>query len=356
MKKIIHVDMDCFYAAVEMREHPEWRGVPMAVGGKPEHRGVLSTCNYEARRFGLHSAMSSAKALRLCPDLVLVPGNRELYKEESEKIFRIFQDYTLQIEPISLDEAYLDVTGVTLCKGSATWMAKEIRERIFKERHLTASAGIAENKFLAKIASDWNKPNGQFTIPPERSATFAASLDIGKLPGVGKVSEKKLQEHGIFKCSDVLRFSLWELVKICGSFGVQLFQFAKGVDNRPVVAERVRKSFSMEDTFDKDLKSEEECVQKLKEVFERFYKSVITIKEDISKNGMYKSFVKIKYSDFSVTTIERSFSELKFENFLILFRERFSMREEKVRLLGLGIRLPEKEENPQLSLDFNVPF
>lgn len=356
MRKIIHVDMDCFYAAVEMREHPEWRGVPMAVGGKPEHRGVLSTCNYEARRFGLHSAMSSAKALRLCPDLVLVPGNRELYKEESEKIFRIFQDYTLRIEPISLDEAYLDVTGVLLCKGSATWMAKEIRGRIFKERHLTASAGIAENKFLAKIASDWNKPNGQFTIPPERSATFAASLDIGKLPGVGKVSEKKLQERGIFKCSDVLRFSLWELVKICGSFGVQLFQFAKGVDNRPVVSERVRKSFSMEDTFDKDLKSEEECIQKLKEVFERFYKSVITIKEDISKNGMYKSFVKIKYSDFSVTTIERSFSELKFENFLILFRERFSMREEKVRLLGLGIRLPEKEENPQLSLDFNVPF
>lgn len=356
MRKIIHIDMDCFYAAVEMRENPSLVGRPIAVGGSPSQRGVLSTCNYEARRYGLHSAMPSSRAMKLCPHLVLLPGRHALYREESKKIAEIFKDYTSRIEPLSLDEAYLDVSESPLCSGSATLMAKEIRERIFRERKLTASAGIAENKFLAKIASDWNKPNGQLTIPPEKSAAFAAALEIGKIPGIGQVGKKRLNALGIFFAEDILKLSTDEVVKACGSFGFRLIQFAKGIDTRPVVSETIRKSLSTEDTFERDIFGEEICLTQLKAIHREFLRRIALLTPPILSDSPGKIFVKIKYGDFSQTTIERSVQNLYFENFSRLFCERYALRKDFVRLLGLGIRLPEKEESNQLCLDFDNAF
>lgn len=187
-RKIIHIDMDCFYASIEIRDNPKLQGKPVAVGGSAQKRGVLSTCNYEARKFGLHSAMSTAQALKKCPHLILLPVNMSLYKQVSQQIHQIFQRYTSIIEPLSLDEAYLDVTDCQKCAGSATWIAQEIRQAIFNELHLTASAGIAPLKFLAKIASEQNKPNGQFVINPEQVEQFIYNLPLSKIPSVGKVT------------------------------------------------------------------------------------------------------------------------------------------------------------------------
>src|SRR6185312_1104393 len=186
-RKIIHVDMDCFYAAVEIRDNPNLKGKPVAVGGRPDQRGVLTTASYEARKFGLRSAMPSARAVKLCPDLILLPLNFDKYRTESRNVRAIFTRFTGVVEPLSLDEAYLDVTNSSICEGSATRIATEIRRQIFEETGLTASAGVAPNKFLAKVASDWKKPNGQFTITPAMVADFVKKLKVEKIPGVGKV-------------------------------------------------------------------------------------------------------------------------------------------------------------------------
>ncbi len=348
--------MDCFFAAIEIRGNPSLANRPVAVGGLPEHRGVLSTCNYEARKFGLHSAMPSSQALKKCPQLILIPGRYDFYKAESEKIAEILRDYTTLIEPIGLDESYLDVTDSLCLGGSATLMAQEIRDRIWKMRQLRASAGIAENKFLAKIASDWKKPNGQFTIPPEQSAAFAAALPIGKIPGVGKVGEKKLNEIGVFLCSDILSKSIADIVSVCGTFGFQLYQFAKGIDRRPVIPDRKRKSLSTEDTFDFDISELTNCLKALERIYDEFLRRLHVFKstnsESLLKKSTVKCFVKIKYSDFSQTTIERSFPNLEFENFAQLLKERYELVSRPVRLLGLGIRLPETEEAEQLEIEF----
>ncbi len=189
--------MDCFYASVEIRENPTLQGKPVAVGGSSRQRGVLTTCNYEARKFGLHSAMPTAQAIKKCPNLILVPVNMPLYKQVSAQIHQIFQRYTSIIEPLSLDEAYLDVTDCTQCSGSATWIAQEIRQAIFDELKLTASAGVAPLKFLAKIASDMNKPNGQFVIQPHEVEQFVKTLPLKKIPGVGKVTSERFIENGL---------------------------------------------------------------------------------------------------------------------------------------------------------------
>ena len=196
MRKIIHCDCDCFYAAIEMRDDPALVGRPLAVGGKPDSRGVVATCNYEARAFGVRSAMPTSRALRLCPELILVPPDFERYRAASRQILAIYRDYTALVEPLSLDEAYLDVSGVDRCRGSATLMAEEIRARIRAEVGITASAGIAPNKFLAKIASDWNKPDGQFVIRPDDVDAFVLELPVSKLFGVGKVTAAKLEQLG----------------------------------------------------------------------------------------------------------------------------------------------------------------
>lgn len=207
MRKIIHVDMDCFYAAVEMRDNPELADKPIAVGGNGP-RSVLSTCNYLARSFGVRSAMPAIKAKQLCPDLVIVPGRMDVYKQESRKIHQVFRQYTDIIEPLSLDEAFLDVTDVTFCGGSATLMAQEIREKIYQTTGLTASAGIAPSKFIAKIASDENKPNGQFVVTPNDVEGFVANLSLRKIPGVGPKTAEKLGHYGFVSCADVRKSSL----------------------------------------------------------------------------------------------------------------------------------------------------
>ena len=202
-RKILHIDADSFYASVEMRENPELRGRPIAVGGKAERRGVIATSNYEARKFGVHSAMASSRAMALCPQLIIVPPRFELYRGVSRQFHQIFQLYTKIIEPLSLDEAFLDVSTSSCCSGSATLMAQEILQRINDELQLTVSAGVAPNKFLAKVASDWNKPNGIFVIPPEDIAAFVLELPVKKINGVGKVTASRLKKMGVETCADL---------------------------------------------------------------------------------------------------------------------------------------------------------
>ncbi len=258
-RKIIHVDMDCFYAAVEMRERPELAGLPIAVGGS-SGRGVLTTCNYEARKFGCRSAMPAFKARELCPDLVMLPVRFDLYRQESAKIRAIFSVFTDLIEPLSLDEAYLDVSHLASEAASIAW---EIRERIRSELHLTASAGIGPNKFLAKIASDWNKPDGQFEVTEDETGHFVAALPVEKIWGVGKRTASRLHEAGIPTCGAMQKRSEMELVQRFGKFGSSLYRLCRGLDERPVNPSRERKSLGNEHTFRENLNSLEVGREKL---------------------------------------------------------------------------------------------
>lgn len=236
MRKIIHVDMDCFFAAVEMRDNPALRDIPIAIGGSRERRGVISTANYPARKFGVRSAMPTGMALKLCPHLTLLPGRFDAYKEASNHIREIFSRYTSRIEPLSLDEAYLDVTDSVHCHGSATLIAQEIRQTIFSELQLTASAGVAPVKFLAKIASDMNKPNGQFVITPAEVPAFLQTLPLAKIPGVGKVSAAKLEAMGLRTCGDVQKCDLVILLKRFGKFGRILWEVVRGLTSATLTA------------------------------------------------------------------------------------------------------------------------
>ena len=235
---IIHLDMDAFYASVEIRENPELAGLPVVVGGSSKSRGVVAAASYAARKFGIHSAMPMSQASRLCPDLVCLPGNMQLYASVSKQIHEIFNRYTPEIEPLSLDEAFLDVTGTQECFGSATWLAEKIRKEIYERTQLTASAGVASNKFLAKIASDWNKPNGQFVIPPEAIAEFMLDLQVGKIFGVGKVTLKKLNNLGVETCADLQKLDLITLSNHFGIFGQRLFELCRGHDERELHHDR----------------------------------------------------------------------------------------------------------------------
>ncbi|MBI2381098.1 MAG: DNA polymerase IV [Gammaproteobacteria bacterium] len=349
-RKVIHIDMDCFYAAIEMRDDPRLRGRPMAVGGRPDRRGVISTSNYEARAYGVRSAMASSQALRQCPDLIIVTPTMEKYAAESRRIRGIFAAYAERIEPLSFDEAFLDVTGSAHYQGSATLIAREIRERIFRETQLTASAGIAPNKFLAKIASDWRKPNGQFVVRPEEVDEFVRVLPVEKIFGVGKVTAAKMHELGLMSCGDVRAWSLAQLVEKFGSFGVQLYRLCRGIDERPVVSERMRKSLSVENTYDKDLPDVEACVAVLPELFGQLL-------ERLQRSGdaelAHKLFVKLKFSDFSQTTMECLASQPELERATQLLREAHARIELPVRLVGVGVRFREPaSEARQLSFQW----
>src|SRR5271156_1929972 len=259
MRKIIHLDMDCFYAAVEMRERPELAGQPIAVGGG-SRRGVVTTCNYEARKFGIHSAIPGFHARERCPHLVFLPVRFDLYRAESAKIRQILYAYTPLVEPLSLDEAYLDVTGF----DRYAWdIAKEIRARIFSETRLTASAGIAPNKMLAKIASDWRKPNGQFAITPDQIAPFMRELPVRKIWGVGPKSAGKFEAQGIRTCGDLQQIPLAELVRRHGKWGRELHDLCRGHDDRDVEPNRIRKSLSNETTFADHLTTLDDCQREL---------------------------------------------------------------------------------------------
>ncbi len=344
-RKIIHIDMDCFYAAIEMRDFPELADKPIAVGGEATRRGVIATCNYAARQFGVRSAMPTAQALKLCPHLVLCPVRMEVYQKESQRIRAIFLEYTDLVEPLSLDEAYLDVTHSTQCKGSATWIAQEIRARIFQTTRLTASAGIAPNKSLAKIASDWHKPNGQMVIRPEDIADFMLTLPVRKLFGVGPKLEERLEAHHIKNCADLQQYSMDYLLKEFGSIGQRLYELARGNDERPVNPERIRKSISVEETYAKDLPSVEACIAALPELLIRLEARIQRVGEI---PGIHNLFVKLKFNDFQQTTVERVHDKIDLDILCQLIHEGFSRKDMPVRLLGIGIKLRQSDNTQRV--------
>ena len=319
VRKIIHVDMDCFYAAVEMRDNPSYRNRPLAVGGHEKQRGVLSTCNYEARKFGIRSAMPTGKALQLCPNLLVVPGRMSVYVEISKKIREIFSRYTSIIEPLSLDEAFLDVTDSKQCHGSATLIAEAIRHDIWNELNLTASAGIAPIKFLAKVASDMNKPNGQFVIPPQDVQAVIDELPLEKIPGVGKVSIEKLHQAGFFTCKDIKESDYRDLLLRFGRQGASLWKRSHGVDDREVIIERERKSVGVERTFTQNISTYEECWQVIED---KLFPELETRLEKASPSkAIIKQGIKLKFADFQQTTIEHIHASLDREHFKELLSE-----------------------------------
>ena len=348
INKIIHVDMDCFYAAVEMRDNPNYRDRPLAVGGHEKQRGVLSTCNYQARQYGIRSAMPTARALQLCPQLLVVPGRMQVYQQVSKQIREIFSRYTELIEPLSLDEAYLDVTDATQCQGSATLIAEAIRRDIFNELQLTASAGIAPVKFLAKVASDMNKPNGQYVIPPERVQQEVDKLALEKIPGVGKVSLEKLHQAGFYVCADIKRSDYRALLLQFGRLGASLWNKSHGIDHRPVVVERERKSVGVERTFSHNIFTYDQCWQVIES------KLYPELERRLSKSSpdkaIIKQGIKVKFADFQQTTIEHIHPCLELEDFKQLLRDVLKRQQgREIRLLGLSVMLKPEELAKQLS-------
>jgi len=339
-RKIIHCDCDCFYAAVEMRDDPSLVGRPVAVGGRAETRGVIATCNYEARAFGVHSAMSTARALQRCPQLVLLPPDFERYRAASRQILAIYREYTPLVEPLSLDEAYLDVTGVERCQGSATLIAQEIRGRIRAEVGITASAGIAPNKFIAKVASDWNKPDGQFVVRPHEVDAFVAALPVKKLFGVGRVTAAKLKRLGVDTCGDLRAWSLADLTREFGSFGASLARLCRGIDERPVKPDRVRKSLSVETTYATDLPDLAACRAALPALVEEFQRRFARACE---ARPVHKAVVKIRFADFAQTTVECGADAPDAAAWSRLLEAGYARRGKPVRLLGVGVRFAESE-------------
>ncbi|MCH8553332.1 MAG: DNA polymerase IV [Natronospirillum sp.] len=348
MRKILHSDADCFYAAVEMRDFPQYRGIPLAVGGSADGRGVIATCNYEARAYGIHSAMSSARALRLCPHLTLVRGRMDVYKAVSREIFTIYRRYTDLIEPLSLDEAFMDVSHSNACQGSATRMAEAIRAQVQAEVGLTVSIGVAPNKFLAKIASDWNKPDGMKVILPQDIETFVRDLPVSKLHGVGKRTAEKLHAQSLFTCGDIRQLSLHTMLERFGSFGQRLHELAHGRDERPVKVSRERKSISTEQTYSEDLPDLEACQSRLPELIDDLTQRYARLQGYRIQGAL----VKVKFADFTQTTIEHSHPAPEPALFDQLLQEGWARRAMPVRLLGVGYRLqrPGEGEPTQLKL------
>jgi DNA polymerase-4 len=335
-RKIIHLDADCFFAAVEMREDPSLRGRPLAVGGSSDRRGVISTCNYEARGYGVRSAMPSAHAKRLCPDLLIVPPNMPLYRQASLQIQEIFHNYTDLVEPLSLDEAFLDVSQSSHCQGSATLIAREIRERVRQQLGITISAGVAPNKFLAKIASDWRKPDGLTVIEPGQVKDFVQRLPVKRIYGVGKVTAQKLQAMGIQTCADLQKVDQLTLTQNFGSMGLRLYDLSRGEDDRPVNPSWRRQSVSVEHTYPSDLPDLQRCIGELPPLLIQLRSRLRRLDRNYR---IVKAFVKVKFSDFTSTTVERIGTGVSLDDYRSLCGEAYQRREMPVRLLGLGVRL-----------------
>jgi DNA polymerase-4 len=346
-RAIIHLDMDCFYAAIEVRDRPSLRGKPVGVGGARERRGVLTTCNYEARKFGVRSAMPTFMALQRCPNLIVLPTRFDVYRREAAVIRGILYRFTSTIEPLSLDEAYLDVTSHPSVPRVAG-LAHEIRSEIFQTTKLTSSAGIGPNKLIAKIASEINKPNGQFEVKPEEVTKFMRDLPVRKIWGIGEKAERKLQELGVKTCIELQRFSRPQLVEIFGRFGVELYDLCRGIDHRPVEPDRPRKSLSTEETFAVDLTTLEQCEEKLDELFQDV---MADLAQKESTREITKIFVKLKFNDFTRTTAERAGLAPTLEDFRSLLAEAFGRTGKPVRLIGVGVRFAETApENVQMNL------
>jgi DNA polymerase IV len=344
-RAIIHLDMDCFYAAIEVRDRPSLRGKPVGVGGARDRRGVLTTCNYEARKFGVRSAMPTFMALQRCPNLIVLPTRFDVYRREAAIIRGILYQFTSIIEPLSLDEAYLDVTAHPSAPGQ---LAQEIRSAIFRKTKLTSSAGIGPNKLIAKIASEVNKPNGQFEVKPEQVSEFMQDLPVRKIWGVGEKSERKLEELGVKTCGELQRSSRPALVDIFGKFGLDLYDLCRGIDHRPVEPDRPRKSLSTEETFAADLSTLEQCDEKLEELFQDL---MADLAQKESTREITKIFVKLKFNDFTRTTAERADLAPTLQDFRALLEEAFGRTGKPVRLIGIGVRFAEATpESAQLDL------
>ncbi|MFT6915660.1 MAG: DNA polymerase-4 [Motiliproteus sp.] len=340
-RKIIHADCDCFFAAVEMRDNPQLQQVPMAIGGEPGRRGVIATCNYLAREYGIRSAMASATAKRLCPGLLILPGNMEKYRRASEQVNAIFCQYTDLVEPLSLDEAFLDVSHSTHYAGSATRIAQQIRRQVQEQVGISISAGVAPNKFIAKIASDWNKPDGLCVVAPAQVDAFVAALPVARIYGVGPAMTAKLQQRGIDTCQDLRRFERSELLLWLGSFGERLYWLCRGVDDRSVRIDRRRKSLSVEQTYLHDLRDLDACIDALPVLILRLQRRLEAIQADYSITG---TSVKVKFDDFTQTTVEAHSSGFGSKTLVkALLEEGFKRRLRPVRLLGLGVKLGEPE-------------
>jgi DNA polymerase-4 len=341
--------MDCFYAAVEVRENPQLKGKPVAVGGRPNSRGVVAACNYEARGFGVHSAMPMSRAFQQCPALISTPVNMDLYKAVSAEIHAIFQGYTELIEPLSLDEAYLDVSNARHCGGSATLIAKQIRQRIFDSQQLTASAGIAPNKFLAKVASDWNKPNGQKVITPKEVLQFVKDLPVKAISGVGKVTARRMAALNLNTCEDLNQLGLTGLQQYFGSFGQQLYEYSQGIDQRPVQTDWIRKSLSVEDTFSQDLPNLETCLLELTKIFDEL---LVRLERARKKQRLIPKalFVKLRFDDFETTTIQIPGAKPDKHAYMRLCADAWQRGQRPVRLIGLGLQFNPPDMPEQLEL------
>lgn len=299
IRRILHCDMDCFYAAVHARDDPSLRGRPLIVGGSPEGRGVVAAASYEARRFGVHSAMPSARAARLCPQAVFLPADFPRYRRESQEIFRIYREYTPLVQAVSIDEAYLDVTDSLGELGSATAVAREIRRRVRSERELTVSVGVAPSKLVAKIASDADKPDGLTVVPPSRVENFLAPLPVRRLHGVGPATEEVLEGLGVRTVADLRCLDVEVLAGRFGRHGEVLWRFARGVDEREVTTRRERKSLGKETTFRRDLADPREMEGILDEL-------ASSVAESLARRDLAGCTVtlKVRYGDF--TTVTRS--------------------------------------------------
>lgn len=339
-RKIIHIDMDAFFASVEIRDNPKLKGKPVIIGNDPRKtggRGVVSTCSYEARSFGIHSAMSSKEAYERCPQAVFIPGNYEKYTAVSQQIRAIFKRYTDKIEPMSIDEAYLDVTENKLGIKSAVKIARLIQQDIWQELHLTASAGVSYNKFLAKIASDYQKPCGLTVIMPDDAVSFLQQMDIAKFHGVGKKTVEILHQMGVFTGADLLEISEITLIDRFGRFGFDLYRKARGIDNSPVKSNRIRKSIGKEKTYSKILNLDEDIKKELTVLSEKVALSL----QKHEKTGKIV-ILKIRYADFSTLTKRKTLeqptqdSEQVAQNIIQLY-ETLSDKNKGVRLLGVTV-------------------
>lgn len=337
MKKIIHVDMDAYYAAIEIRENPALQGKPVIVGGSPTSRGVVSTCSYEARPFGVHSGMASSQAWRLCPQAIFVYPHFQIYKEVSERIRDIFFSYTDLVEPMSLDEAYLDVTVNKIGETSATRIATDIKKRIWQETKLTCSAGVSYNKFLAKIGSELNKPDGLAVIPPSKAMEVLFALPIEKFHGIGKVTATKMKKLGIHNGEDLYHLEMKDIIRYFGKSGLFFYYVVRGIDNREVIVEHNPKSLSAESTFDKDVDDLEYILAELKRIAEK-------VAERLGRKKIQGQsiVIKIKYDNFEYITRNATLSYYTNDAQIIyktaenlLFTHWDSQR--KIRLLGIGI-------------------
>jgi DNA polymerase-4 len=349
-RRVLHCDMDCFYAAVHQRDDPSLRGKPVVIGGRPESRGVVAAASYEVRRFGVHSAMPSSQARRLCPDAIFIPPDFRRYSRESEKIFAIYREFTPVVQAVSIDEAYLDVSDHLGEAGSATAIAREIRRRVREERGLTVSVGVGPNRLIAKIASDFDKPDGLTVVRPEKVQAFLDPLPVRRLHGVGPATEKALAELEVRTVAELRAVPVETLTARFGKHGRILFEFCRGIDERPVETYSERKSLGTENTYAEDLTE----LARMEEELERMATEVA---EALSRSGIAGCTVtlKLRYADFTTLTRSRTFPVPVYDRAAIAETAKDLLRRTEaisrpVRLLGVTASNLVRERIEQLSL------